>query len=60
MSHFLLLCYGKNRLYSYAGLKTYIRNKICQLIKVICKSHHWFKRYRADTKYSHRMFNLRL
>jgi len=26
----------------------------------ICKSHQGFKRYRADTKYSHTMFNLKL
>ena len=30
------------------------------LCKVICKSHHWFKRYGGDTKYSDTMFNLRL
>jgi len=30
------------------------------LFKVICKSHQGFKRYRADTKYSQTMFNLRL
>jgi len=30
------------------------------LCKVICKNHQGFKRYRADTKYSHTMFNLRL
>ena len=28
------------------------------LCKVICKSHQGFKRYRADMKYSHTMFNL--
>ena len=33
---------------------------IWHLCKVICKSHQRFKRYRADTKYSHIMFNLRL
>jgi len=29
------------------------------LCKVICKSHQGFKRYRADTKYSHTLFILR-
>ena len=30
------------------------------LCKVICKSHQGFKRYRADTKYIHKMLNLRV
>jgi len=33
---------------------------ILDICAVICKSHQGFKRYKADTKYSHTMFNLRL
>jgi len=46
---------------------TLVKHKHCtsshhtwHLCKVICKTHQEFKRYRADMKYSHTMFNLKL